>query len=147
VVEGDAGEVTLAVPPPPTAAVVPPLIPAPAPARVSHTSDLLTKLGVGIAVTGGVVGSLTGLIAMNKKAQLARACNGSECSSQNGGTADLNAARTWANVSTVAFALGGAGLVVGIIGLATGKGEPVRRDGAELSPWIGVGAAGLHGRF
>ena len=147
VVEGEAGEVTLTVPPPAAAAVAPPPAPAPAPARVSPTSDLLTKLGFGIAVTGGVVGSLTGLIAMNKKAQLATACNVKNCSPQYGGTADLDAARAWANVSTVAFAIGGAGLVVGIIGLATGKSEPVHRDGASLSPWIGVGAAGLHGRF
>lgn len=64
-----------------------------------------------------------------------------------GGQADLSTARTWANVSTVAFAVGGAGVVVGILGLVTGKGAPEKRDHAMVSPWIGAGAAGLDGRF
>jgi hypothetical protein len=144
--EGQAGEITLRVPaappvpPPPPAVLVPP---RPRP----EGAPLLVKLGFGTAIAGGAVGLIAGLTALNKKGQLAGECNAArQCDSSTGGTQDLDTARTWGNVSTVAFVIGGAGIGLGILGLVTGHGESTRQE-AGLSPWLGLGAAGLDGRF
>jgi hypothetical protein len=47
----------------------------------------------------------------------------------------------------VAIGVGAAGLVVGLIGLWRSRSTTATVDTASLSPWIGVGAAGLDGRF
>lgn len=146
VTEGQAGEVTLAVPPRPLVAV-PPHVPQPEPEPGPGTGRVLVKLGFATAIAGGAVGLIGGITALNKKGQLSTECNGFSCPADTGGKADLSTARDWANVSTAAFIIGGAGVVVGIIGLVTGRGAPEKRDHAMISPWIGAGAAGLDGRF
>jgi hypothetical protein len=147
VAEGQAGEVTLTVPPRPV--VAPPVLAVePPPEPPTRTGPLLVKLGFGAAVAGGAVGLLAGITALNKKGQLATECNAAkQCDDSTGGSSDLATARTWATVSTVAFVVGGAGVVLGVIGLVTGKGAGDKRDQAMISPWIGAGAAGLDGRF
>jgi hypothetical protein len=144
--EGQAGEVTLTVPPPPVALV--PVVPVPVtpPPRLSGTGPLLVKLGFGTAIAGVVVGSIAGVTAMNKANQLPGECPQHACGNGNG-AADLSSARTWATATNVAIGVGAAGLVVGLIGLWRSRSTTATVDTASLSPWIGVGAAGLDGRF
>jgi hypothetical protein len=146
--EGKTAEVTLTVPPPP---VLPPPPPPETPRpRGSSTSTLLVKLGFGTAIAGGGIGLLAGLTAWNKSGQLDTECNTvtHQCDTANGGSQDLATARTWATVSNVAFAVGGVGAVVGIVGLLTKRSASSDvHDEARLSPWFGVGVAGVHGRF
>jgi len=146
VTEGQAGEITLIVPPRPVVAVAPvPEAPQP---HVSGTGPLLMKIGFGTAIAGGAVTLLAGFTAMNPAGRLSHECNPQQqCGPQNGGSNDLASARTWATVANVAFAVGGAGAVVGLIGLWRSRSTTARVEGASLSPWIGVGAAGLDGRF
>ena len=147
VAEGQAGELVLVVPPRPLVAGPPP-VPRPEPEQGPSTGRVMVKLGFASAIAGGAVGLIAGITALNKKGQLSTECSADfKCPGDTGGQADLSTARDWANVATVAFVVGGAGLVVGIIGLVTGKGAPERRDHAMISPWIGAGAAGLDGRF
>ena len=142
--EGQAAEIEITLPPP----SLPPKPPPPArpPPAGSGTSTTLVRVGFATAISGGAVGLLAGLAAFTKKNQLPDECNVHLCDSLNG-TPDLNEARTWANVSTVAFAVGGAGLVVAIVGLVTQRPATGASDAWLLSPWLGVGAAGVHGRF
>jgi hypothetical protein len=142
--EGETAEITLTLPAAPEA---PPQRPLPPPAR---PNTLLVRLGFGTAIAGGAVGLLTGAAALTKKDQLATECNANlQCDSTTGGSSDLHTARTWAAVSTVAFAVGGAGIVVGVIGLLSGtsRGGPSASGDAGLTPWIGAGTAGVNGRF
>jgi len=144
--EGQAGEVTLTVPPRP-AVVVPPGAPEMPRPHASRTGPLLVKIGFGTAIAGGVVGLIAGVTAMNKASSLPTECQAKLCDNAHGGASDLASARTWADASTVAFVVGAAGAVVGLIGLWGSKSTPDRVEGASVSPWIGVGAAGLDGRF
>jgi hypothetical protein len=145
--EGQAGEVTLTVPPRPlvVGAVVP--VPVTPQSHVSRTGPVLATIGFGVAIVGGLVGLVGGFGAMNKTGQLSSECPHMQCESANGGSADLAAAHTWATVSNVGFAIGGAGAFVGLIGLWRSRSTTATVDTASLSPWIGVGAAGLDGRF
>jgi hypothetical protein len=111
---------------------------------------LTVKLGFGTAIAGGAVGLIAGLTALTKKGQL----DGGECTpqklcdEQTGAASDLQTARTWATVSTVAFVVGGVGAVVGLVGLATGGDHSSSGSArAGVAPWIGAGMAGVHGRF
>jgi hypothetical protein len=147
VTEGQAGEMTLVVPPRAAVVAPPPPVLAPPPPRVSGTGPFLVKVGFGTAIAGAAVGLLAGITAMNKTGQLPSECNGNLCSSQNGGSSDLHTARTWAEVSNVAFVVGAAGAVVGVLGLWRSRSTTATVDSTSVSPWIGVGAAGLDGRF
>jgi hypothetical protein len=140
------GEVILTVPPRPLIVVSPvvPMAPQPQPSR---TGPLLVKIGLGTAIAGAAVGILAGVTAMTKAGQLPGECHDKECPSSTGGQSDLASARTWATVSNVAFAVGGVGAVVGLVGLWRSRSTTATVEGASLSPWIGVGAAGLDGRF
>jgi hypothetical protein len=150
--EGESLEVTLTLPPPlpppaqrpspkPKSAVQP----DPSPPHGWRPSDTLVPVGFATAVVGGGIGVLAGVTAWNKKDQLGTECN-SKLQCAGNGSADLATARTWATISTVSFSLAGAGFVAGVIGLITGRGRSVGGD-ARFSPWVGPGAAGIHGRF
>lgn len=147
VTEGQAGEVILTVPPRPVVVVAPvvPVTPQPQPSR---TGPLLVKLGFGTAIAGAAVGVLAGVTAMTKASQLPGECPyNKECVVSSTGAGDLSTARTWATASNVAFAVAGVGAVVGLVGLWRSRSTTATVEGASLSPWIGVGAAGLDGRF
>jgi hypothetical protein len=148
VAEGQAAEVAIVVPPPPA---LPPPPPPPhppePPAPSSGSGPIIVRIGFATAIAGGAVGLIAGLTAMTKKGQLSSECPQSKCDNLGGGTPDLNTARTWGNVSTAAFVIGGAGVVVGVVGLLTGKPASRPSDAAVVSPWLGLGAAGVYGRF
>jgi hypothetical protein len=167
VTEGQTGQITLALPAAPVvpAPVVPGAVVEPeAPAR-TRDAGWVVKLGFGTAAAGGAMGLVAGVVAWSKKGQLAGECPDHDCRAANGGSGDLATARSWATVSTVAFAVGGAGVLVGLLGLVTGPPRTARHDeprtarhdeartarddepGVRVSPWIGLGAAGLDGRF
>ena len=84
---------------------------------------------VGIAGLG-VSGVFTG-IALSKNKQADAICNGSTCPTQEG--ADLgNDAKTAANVSTVAFGVGAAGLVVGTILFLTAPSRTSKKTSSSF---------------
>ena len=123
--------------------------PAPpiAPATATRTTSPLTYLGFGIAGAGLVVGGITGLAAFSKTASLDHACaSNGNCPPDR--DADIRSARTMGSVSTLAFAVGGTGLVVGIMGLlGVGSKQVAPATSGKITPWIGVGSAGVVGAF
>jgi hypothetical protein len=159
VAEGQTQEVTVTLPEPPFA---PPedqaqiAEPPPTKDRPQVRSSPLVPVGFTVAVVGVGVGAIAGIIALSKKSSLDSECNGAkQCDHSNAGANDLSAAQTAGTVSTVGFVVGGAGLAVGLIGLLTrpddtpsittrSRLEPSR---VRMSPWIGVGSAGVHGAF
>ena len=115
-------------------------------------------------IVGGVgvgVGSIAGLVAMSGKSDLDKKCTEQVCGTEEHGA--LDSARRAGTISTVAFVIGGAGLLVGLYatltapsssGKATAPG-PLRgalRAAAQaprptLSPDFGPGGVGVHGSF
>lgn len=108
----------------------------------------VTWIGLGAAVAGGVVGGVTGGIAVSKSNEVAAGCPGGSCPPPLHDT--LDEANAMAIGSTVAFAIGGAGLAVMIVGFFIPPDEAAPAEAsAEVSvaPAVGPGFVGLSGTF
>jgi hypothetical protein len=106
----------------------------------------LVYAGFGVAAAGLAAGTVTGLMSFSRASAVKNACSGLSCPSSVDG--DLSSGRTLGTVSTVAFAVAGAGAVVGVIGLLVRPhGEQQPPATAWVAPWIGPGSAGVSGRF
>jgi hypothetical protein len=149
--EGESIEATLALPAPPPAGPAGP----PARRREGETSagaqgglPVLARIGLGTAIAGGLVGLVTGTTTLAKRVELTSECSGNTCFSGTQGARDLSTTRSWAIATDVSFGVGLAGAAVAIVSaLTTGrKATPPRTEGA-VTPWLGPGAAGVHGTF
>lgn len=93
----------------PTQAAALPSAPPPEPAPPPSHAAAYVSWGVGVVGVG--VGTAFGLMALNGKHNLQ--CEGNSCGSSQRDAVD--SAKTKGNVSTIAFAVGGAGLVLGTV--------------------------------
>jgi len=110
---------------------------------------------MGIGVAGVATGAATGLVAMSKRNSLdeaqneiggtkVKACDENRvCWNRDQTIDNYNMLRT---VSTIGFAVGIVGVGAGLTLLLTAP-EPHAREAAGIRPWVGVGSAGLEGRF
>jgi hypothetical protein len=105
-------------------------------------------IAAGVGAVGVVFGSIFGVAALSNKSTLDKDCaSDKSCPLSSQGTIDT-ASRN-ATLSTIGYA-------VGVIGLGTAavlwltappaKTEPAK-NGARVTPWIGLGSAGLSGSF
>lgn len=105
-------------------------------------------LAIGSLVVGGVglvIGSVFGVMALGSKSSLDSACpTKTSCPSSSQSTID--SLSTNATISTVGFGVGIVGVAIGAIVLATSHGSEATPT-AGVRPWIGLGMAGLAGRF
>lgn len=108
--------------------------------------------GFTIGGIGIIMGTVGGVIAMNGKSELDKKCTDDIC-----GRADhdeLDSAKRAGVVSTVGFVIGGVGVLIGVIGLATSNNSrtgivpaPAKPKSASITPDIGPGGVGFHGSF
>ena len=105
----------------------------------------LVYVGFGVAGAGVLVGSITGVMALSKKASVDEECVDNRCPPSTHD--DIDSGRTLGNVSTIAFIVGGVGAGVGVYGLLSGGGDSPQAEKAGAEPWIGLGSAGVRGRF
>lgn len=96
----------------------------------SSTGKVLMFGGFGVAVVGIGVGAVTGLMSMSKVDEIKQDCVGDKCLASRAG--DIDDAKSLGNISTIAFAAGGVGAAVGIIGLIMSSGS------SEAKPTPGV---------
>ena len=117
-----------------------------------------TYLSLGVGALGIVVGTGFAIVALDKHNQLVELgtdCRGATCfasSSEFERAQRLHEGLTLANdVATASFVVGGLGLAAGgVLYLLQLEDDPtpaVRGFGVEVEPLIGVGAAGVAGRF
>lgn len=160
--ERDAKEVDLTLPVPAPAVVV-----APVPER-PHTAEaagvggseggrdggrttpakVLVFGGLGLAVAGLAVGGVTGALTLSKAGDVKSQCANGICDPA--AKSDLDSASSLATISTIGFAVAGAGAVCGVVGLLlprthaeTALQSPERRT----SFWLGPGGMGVRGSF
>jgi len=122
--------------------------PPPPPVEERKTLSPLVPLGFGVGTAGLIVGSVAGIIALNKTSTLEGACrktSGAERVCDNNAS-DLSTARGAATVSTVGFVVAGVGAAVGVVGLLTPGTVRVGKQG-RISPYFDGTGAGLHGAF
>lgn len=118
--------------------------PAAKPSPVEESSiSPLAWIGFAIAGAGAIVGGVTGGIAITTADQVEDDCGGFRCDTSFDD--DLSRGEAFAHVSTVSFAIAGAGLVLGVVGLFVPGSQ--RDDDAALSPWLDLGAGGIRGHF
>lgn len=161
--EGGRQSITLTLSPDPNAlkaataapeaapAPVVPVTPPPPPAARNgggHKTLAFVLLGVGGA--GIVTGTITGFLAIDKKNGLD--CPGNRCSGNDAD--DLDSAKTLALVSTIGFGVGIASAAAGTVLLLTSSGSSEKHANAlsekkrvSLTPYVGVGNAGVTGSF
>jgi hypothetical protein len=122
--------------------------PAPAAPVESKANYLPAGLALGVGVAGIAVGSVLGILTLNKASQLSSACQPkNDCPA--GEQGDLNSASALALGSTIGFGVGAVGAVLGTYFLIRPP-RSEKKAGAEsarVTPWIGLGGAGLAGTF
>jgi hypothetical protein len=146
-------EAALAPAPPavPTPVVLPSrLLTAAPPVAADEPSSPLRSwawIAGGIGVSGVVVGSIAGGVALAKKGEVSDHCRGEECNSTGKRAAD--AGQSAATVSTVAFGVGLVGLGTSLLLLLTS--DTGTSSSTQLRPNVSLGAdrafAGLEGVF
>ncbi|HEY3495240.1 MAG TPA: PEGA domain-containing protein [Polyangiaceae bacterium] len=103
-------------------------------------------LAFGVGAAGIAVGTVTGIIALNKNSDLAGKCPDRECSEEY--DAEVSSYYAFGTTSGIAFGVGVAGVATGIVLLVTGnKSEKPKPAAAEVVPRVGWGSVGLEGRF
>jgi hypothetical protein len=138
-----------------------------------HTPGPLTWGGIVVGGVGLVVGSITGLMTLSKASTVKSDCNPNttKMCTDSGDISALNSGNSLATVSTISFAVAGAGAVVAVVSLIVGhkppgaapaSAPPADPDAApagdappppaseshlHVTPWIGLGSAGLVGTF
>ena len=133
--------VTLARQAPPAAAassVTPPVASPPSEAGASDTGmSFLVPVGFSLAGVGLVLGTVMGVVASERHAELELQCKTQGCTQE-----DIDSGTTLAHVSTAGFVALGVGAALGVTGLVIGLGgeEP---DAAQLR----LGPDGAQARF
>jgi hypothetical protein len=142
-----------------------PAAPAPSPEAPVETKPSRTPgyvaLGIGIAGIG--TGTVAGILALQQKHKLDQGCKGLSCGPELVSTRD--ALNRWADVSTVAFSIGGAAILVSTYLLVASSSSSSRADaggaprqastngrgtsktGIVIRPSLGFGSAFVTGSF
>jgi hypothetical protein len=147
VTEGGAKEIALEPEVPKVVARRPddtPVVPKPSEWVEEKRISPLVPIGFAVGAAGVAVGSVAGILAVSKKADLECGDN-REC--RNTAASDLTTARAMADVSTVAFVVGGVGVVVGVAGLLSPSTVRVRKGSLTLEPYVAGAGGGFHGTF
>jgi hypothetical protein len=126
-------------------------IPRDAPQAARPSPNYLPAgIAAAFGVAGVTVGAIFGMEAVGNQSTLQGECNGSRvCPPSARDSVDAFSRNT--TISTIAFSAGGVGLVAaGYFLLTAPRGEappPSGAAAAAVSPWIGIGSAGVAGSF
>jgi hypothetical protein len=122
--------------------------PEPPPTESMHGRGYgpLVFVGFGLAGVGLLTGSLMGALAISHASSVASACQGTVCPPSIDG--DLRDARTFGNVSTIAFAAAGVGAGVGLAALLLSRRpEAPQHAKGSIAPWVTPTGVGVGGSF
>lgn len=117
----------------------------------------LAYVVLGAGVVGVGLGSVFGLTALSKKNDLSKACPNSTCHTSQ--QSELDSAKTSGTISTIAFAAGGAALILGGVlfftagsgsaapSASSARGNPPAPSRLVARPYFDVTSAGVVGSF
>jgi tetratricopeptide (TPR) repeat protein len=106
----------------------------------------LVFIGFGVAAAGIGAGTITGLMAMSAGDDAKTACPNRVCDQQQK-LDDIDSGRTLGLVSTISFAVAGAGAAVGVYGLLWGGGKKTPKPDPSVGVSLGPTGFALRGRF
>jgi hypothetical protein len=136
-----------------TPAAPPPPPPPPADKGPGSRSRLPAYVAFGAGGAGIVLGSVTGVVSLTQTSTLKGHCTGNVCPPTDSST--LSSAKTMGWISTIGFGVGIAGIGAGVALLLLRPATPpdaspdktASRVTPSFTPWIGLGSAGVEGRF
>ncbi|MBI4700980.1 MAG: tetratricopeptide repeat protein [Deltaproteobacteria bacterium] len=104
-------------------------------------------VGLGLGAAGVAAGAVTGILSLSATADAKDLCGEQSCPPE--ADAPIDRAELMAGLSNVGFAVGVAGVGVGLVVLLTAPARAPRAEQAAvtLEPLIGPGLVGLGGRF
>ncbi len=113
----------------------------------SSTKRTVSYALFGVGGAAIVTGSVLGILAATRKGDLDKKCPGGNCTQAYAG--ELNTARSFGTGSTVAFGVGAAAVAVATYLFATSEssGPPADEQSRRAHVWIGLGSAGIAGKF
>jgi hypothetical protein len=96
---------------------------------------------------GLIVGGAAGIAALMQTRDARAQCTGNVCPPS--AAAAIDRSKLSGTISTAGFIAGGVGVGAGIIALivSSGGSKEAPKEGARVTPWIGLGQAGLNGSF
>jgi hypothetical protein len=127
---------------------------APAESTTPTGLKVLTFAGFGVAGAGLIAGAVTGILSWTKTDGLKEDCDRDLCTTDR--RSDIDDADTLAVASNVSFAVAGAGLAAGLVGLVLwtsrdGESPPpaagAAASGASLTAFVAPDRVGVSGRF
>ena len=111
----------------------------------------LVYVGFGVGGAGLIAGAITGIFSLTRASEVEALCPGGVCPTRSRleqATQPKDAALTLANASNIAFAIGVAGVGVGVAGLFLSKREPKQpSSGASMHLTFGPSSVGVVGSF
>jgi hypothetical protein len=120
-----------------------PTPPVVAPDTTGKKISPVTWIGLGVGVVGVGVGTAFGVIALGKASKVNDACTGTHCPPST--KSDVDSGRSAATISTIGFAVGGAGLIAAAVGyLVLSKPSA---SALRVVPFVTANGAGVDGRF
>jgi hypothetical protein len=118
--------------------------PTPVAPPPSGTSSLVW-IGFGSAAAFIVAGGITGALALSRASSAKEGCDGTRCPPSTHD--DIESSKTFGNISTIAFALAGAGVIVGVIGIYSSPSDKPAAATTSVGLFIGANGLGLRGSF
>ncbi len=125
------------------------------------SNKTLAVVALGVGGVGLAVGAVTGILAMGKHGDLESACPNGTCPSDK--QSDVDGYKTMGTISTVGFIVGAVGIGAGVVLWLTAPKEsatgakkgpryatvPVetKRASVKVTPYFGLGSAGVTGSF
>lgn len=104
-------------------------------------ANVLVYGGFGLAATGLVVGSITGVLAFSKAGDVKPQCENNVCDPV--AESDLESTKSMAMISNIGFAVAAGGAVLGVIGLVLPKARVTTSSAIYVMPT----GAGVRGSF
>jgi hypothetical protein len=146
--EGATKEVAVDIRPVDKPAAPPPPPPPPAEPPPSRLMRPLPLGGFAVAGVGLVAGAVTGFLTLSKASSAKDQCVSNRCPPS--AHDSISSGKTMGLISTISFAVAGAGAAVGVFGYLQDPAAPeptAARHQPRVTPWIGLGSAGLSGNF
>ncbi|HEX7601162.1 MAG TPA: hypothetical protein VF316_06130 [Polyangiaceae bacterium] len=146
--EAETKTVTITLVPDPSYKPPAPLVPI-APKEPPKRDRTLAWASLGVGGAGLAVGAIFGGLALGKKGSLDGQCTADKICGPSA-QSDLDAAQTFATLSTVGFIVGGVGVAAAVVLFLWPEPKPEAADAKKrvsLRPLIGPGSVGLAGTF
>lgn len=115
-----------------------------APPAVESGIPTLAYLGFGLGAAGLAAGSVTGVLALSRASDAEAQCSAGRCPPA--ARDEIDASNTFADVSTVSFGVGLAGLALGVLVVVMDDGPPEQAS-LPLRADVGLGGVTLAGSF